>query len=226
MLTGDTRRPRRTASIDDLWLRDRAAQITPRGAGFGWSHGVPRVSTRPIHTGGKRCVQELTFGFHHLGPVAGCMLPQAALLGGQALDSHMPSLPPRFADRLCWLMASRRNKVDQRHYSNASLSRAIKANEKTVGNWLRPDSDPERTEPGAANLRSLCDEFDVSADFLLGRSEHECGLTSGMHLVDLDEYERFADGGEWAAEVPLRPAIVSEERLRELRTARKKRGGR
>lgn len=201
------------------------AQIALQDAVFGSrAHEAPRVVTCRGSTEPNRGDQELFSGSHLFGAPRGCILAAAALLGGIPFASQMPSLPPGFADRLRWLMATRRNPADGRRYSNASLGRAIGMNEKTVGNWLRDDNDPERTEPGATNLRSLCAEFDVAADFLLGRSEHECGLTSGTYLVDLDAYEHLQPGAEWAAEIPPRPVIVAAERIGEMRAARKNRG--
>lgn len=113
-------------------------------------------------------------------------------------------------------MATRRNPADGRRYSNASLGRAIGMNEKTVGNWLRADDDPERTEPGATNLRALCTEFDVAADFLLGRTDEARTLQPGLYIIDLDE-ERSPSGPEAvvAIEVPDRFEIVARKEAEE-----------
>lgn len=72
------------------------------------------------------------------------------------------------------------------------------------------------TEPRASDIARMCDALGVSADYLIGRVDLECGLVPGTWIVDLDEHERPSGNGEISVEVPRRPAIVTRKQADEM----------
>jgi transcriptional regulator with XRE-family HTH domain len=104
-----------------------------------------------------------------------------------------------------------------RRWDRAKLARVIGTDPKTVGNWLLREDEEGHAEPGADRLRRLCDTLHVSADFLLGRCEHDCGLTTGDYLIDLDMYEDRRSAKAWYAAVPRRPAIVHASEFKAMK---------
>ncbi len=183
----------------------------------GSRHVWPPGFTGAMSTGCFLSLQAVFFPLFPFSPLRGCMCGVAAHLGGKVHTASMPSLPQHLADRLLWAMTRKR-------LNAASVSRSIGVSPKTVGFWLRRDDDPERTEPGAANLRSLCGLLDVSADFLLGRSEHECGLTSGQYIIDRNECDRpTGPDAVWFTKIPAKVEIIDHGRWLALGPEVKKR---
>jgi transcriptional regulator with XRE-family HTH domain len=121
--------------------------------------------------------------------------------------------PIDFAERLRVALARRRR-------NKAWLAASLGIEEKTAGNWARG-----QTEPKATDIAAICAVLGVSADYLLGRAEHECGLTSGTHLVDTDAFrQRHDEDGPWRVKIPKNPIIVDDDGLRKLRESIEEKG--
>lgn len=93
----------------------------------------------------------------------------------------------------------------------------------TAGTYLRGES-----SPGVLELARLCRHFKVSADFLLGLSDFQSGLSPDSWLVDLDEVNNPRAGRPWCVKVPRRALVVDYEEMRriETETEAKRRGKR
>lgn len=103
----------------------------------------------------------------------------------------------------------------------------------TVHDWERGE-----TAPKAKDLVALCQLFEVSADYLLGRSEAESGLPANCWCIDLDWLDALRRGedptekhGEYGAfAIPVRASLVTSveyQRIaKEVEVARRRRGRR
>lgn len=80
--------------------------------------------------------------------------------------------------------------MDGRGVNQDRLSQAINVSQATISKWTRCES-----EPKADNIASVAKFFDVSADFLLGRSEgHALHYESGRAPVqDMTELRDAVD---------------------------------
>lgn len=121
----------------------------------------------------------------------------------RAMDS-----PPTFADRLRTLLASRAMTKER-------LATKIRRQRRTVSNWVTPDMD-KRTEPKASDILAICNLLNVSADYLLGNSDTESGLTPGTFIVDVDAMNELPKDDKWRSPVPRRPRIVTLDELQRL----------
>jgi transcriptional regulator with XRE-family HTH domain len=94
-----------------------------------------------------------------------------------------------------------------RNVSKAELGRRLKVDEKTAGNYANGS-----TAPSVPNLLAICDALDVSADFLLGRTDDMLGLVPGRWVVDLDEEQRpTGPRANVAFEIPERFELTSQQ---------------
>lgn len=93
----------------------------------------------------------------------------------------------------------------------------------TAGTYLRGES-----APGVVELARLCRHFKVSADYLLGLSDFQSGLSPDSWIIDLDEVENPRDDRQWCVKVPRRARIVDYNEMRriETETEAKRRGRR
>lgn len=71
--------------------------------------------------------------------------------------------------------------------------------------------------PGVEELRTLCNFFHVSADFMIGRSPYEHGLSPDQFVVDLDVFEQRPEDATWSVKVPRRAEIVDHARHVEMK---------
>lgn len=123
---------------------------------------------------------------------------------------HPPSL---LSQRLRMAMALR-------NINKAALARLVGVDQKTPGNWVRDNEDPEQTEPTAVHIARICHALNVSADYLLGRSPDPIGLVPGRYLVDLDEEQAPTSAKSVVAiEIPARFELTEKDDA-ELRQAR------
>lgn len=208
VLTGDARRPLRTASIDDLWLRDRSAQLTPRVAGFGWSHGVPRVSTLPRIRTGFAVVKQTSLDSTALLVIVRRKRCGSAILCAPMSDSDS------FAARL----------VAAREAAGLSQARLLAkladlkngTAQSTLSSWEKG-----KTEPAVGDIRDLARACGCSADFLLGLTDAILGNMGGRWIVDDDlvdeiRQKRSPPKGRFARPIPARFHILSSTELDRL----------
>lgn len=110
-----------------------------------------------------------------------------------------------FSARLRSLRASRQE-------SQEDVARVARVSQGTVGNW-----EAGKSSPSVPELARLCDYYDVSADYLSGRSEFPSGLAPDTWIVDLDALDAAKPGSPWAAKVPRRARLVDFEEFERLR---------
>lgn len=118
---------------------------------------------------------------------------------------------PTIADRLRELLS--RRKLDAK-----KLAEELRIAPRTMTNWTSGT-----TEPRAEHIAMICDHFDVSADYLIGRRDLECGLVPGTWVVNLDEHERPTGEDDLASEVPARPLITTRKKADEMRAEAQRR---
>ena len=122
--------------------------------------------------------------------------------------------PPPFAMRLRQTMAMRK-------VNNAELARRVGVEPRTVGNWVKDPEEDGSTEPIVTNLNSICSALEVSADWLLGRADHPCGLTPGSWVFDEDLVDAAKARSDATVEpgfrVPRRPIIKTVEEADAIR---------
>ena len=107
--------------------------------------------------------------------------------------------------------------------TQAQLAEIAGVAQSTAGTWLRGEF-----SPGVNELAKLCRHFKVSADYLLGISDFQSGLSPDSWIVDLDEVDNPRDDRMWCVKVPRRARIVDYEEMRriEVETEAKRRGRR
>lgn len=85
------------------------------------------------------------------------------------------------------------------------------ASQNLVGMWEREESVPD-----AKQLALLAEVFDVSADHLLGFTDHPNGLPAGQYIVDLDLADNPTRGQDFAWVIPLRSKVMSAPEVEAL----------
>lgn len=95
--------------------------------------------------------------------------------------------------------------------SQDGLADCVGVAQDTISKWERG-----RTSASVPELMVLCDLFGVSADYMIGRSDHESGLRPGMFLVDMDAADKPVELEDLAVQIPLRPAIRTWEEVKRM----------
>ncbi|WP_353269530.1 helix-turn-helix transcriptional regulator [Gemmatimonas sp.] len=100
--------------------------------------------------------------------------------------------------------------IAERKVTRSEVADAARSKLRTVTDWVAG-----KTEPSASRVALLCDFFRVSADFLLGRSDAESGLTPGSVVIDDDAVasaKADPDGRYvFAWRVPRRARVVDQD---------------
>ena len=101
--------------------------------------------------------------------------------------------------------------------SQAEVADRLGVSQNKVGTWERAEASPSILEAA-----QLCVLFDVSLEYLAGRSDSPTGLTPGTWLIDLDLVEKPVPEETWRAEVPRRHRIVSYSEMAAIANAKRK----
>lgn len=108
--------------------------------------------------------------------------------------------------------------------SQAEIAKVVGRSAATVSNWENWENAESHSTPDAEALALLATHWNVSADYIIGRSDFRSGLAPDTWLIDLDEYETPTPGKTWAAKVPRRLRIVDYAELEALKASRGKKG--
>lgn len=95
--------------------------------------------------------------------------------------------------------------------SQGQVAESLGVSQNAVGTWERGESQPQ-----VEHIHAMCTLFKVSADWLVGISNHETGLPIGMFLVDMDGAEDPREMETWATQIPQRPALMSYDEVRKI----------
>lgn len=90
----------------------------------------------------------------------------------------------------------------------------------TVSNW-----EQGRHYPPANAIAALAEHWDVTADYLVGRTDHPTALPPSFWLVDAELVDRIFATGQlpedpseaWAVPVPVRHHLLSSQEYEALR---------
>lgn len=105
-------------------------------------------------------------------------------------------------------------------FNQDELAARVRVSEKTIVNY-----EGGHTEPAVPLLCALADALDVSADWLLGRTDNPRMPAPGLVVVDLDEIDAPKGRARYAATIPPRFRIVTKDehvRMRETAVAKLK----
>jgi transcriptional regulator with XRE-family HTH domain len=116
----------------------------------------------------------------------------------------MPTHPSPFAERL-------RLHRTRRGWNQSDLGKRVGVSQATISEW-----ELSKAAPTVPDLLSLCALLDVSADYLVGRSDYEQGLAPDTWLIDLDEVDQPTRGGLWCVKVPRRVRLVDYREMRRI----------
>ncbi len=214
VLTGRRVRPMRAdRQVERLRGSNACALLQANAIG----HLAPPVSTRGS-------LLSLPFRIQRFLSLCAVLPPSLAVgsmrrqtWAGTTLKKKSAMSPPTpFAMRLRQTMAMRK-------VNNAELARRVGVEPRTVGNWVKDPEEDGSTEPVATNLNAICTALEVSADWLLGRTDHPCGLTPGSWVFDEDLVEAAKERRDAVVEpgfrVPRRPVIKTVEEADAIRLA-------
>ena len=100
-----------------------------------------------------------------------------------------------------------------RSLSAREVQEATGINKKRITDW-----ESGQSKPFAHDLVLLADFYQVSMDYLTGRSEHELGLDPGLWVLDMDIVENGTSDPEerWCFKVPRKYRIASYEDMRRI----------
>ncbi|MFY9340850.1 MAG: helix-turn-helix transcriptional regulator [Planctomycetota bacterium] len=191
---------RRASRIGDLWQRGSGAQTNPRVAVFGSEHGSSLVNAGAEHANAfwesQRVPVVSTRGVVVLDDPgsSGCDGWGSPHCEEVPLHCLMPAPSPYevFAENLRVLMA-------KRNVNQTDVSKATRIAPATISDY----ANVKRKGPRLNHVKAIADYFDVSIDFMLGRSACALVPKPGRFLVDLDEErEPTSADADWMFEVP------------------------